>query len=77
MRAARRVDVGGVGGVFVAAPANCQALITTTVTMAISVIEIITRLVWMPRFRWVGRTRERRGPSQSSPLTKRELYSST
>ena len=58
-------------------PETFQALMTTTVTTAMSARETMTMLVSIPRSRRAGRTRERRGPSQSSPTTKRELYSST
>jgi len=61
----------------VRAAGDLQALITTTVTTAISARQSMTMLVWSSRVRRAGRTRERRGRSQSSPTTKRELYSST
>ena len=65
-------------GVAVPLPDVFQALITTTVTMAIAARTTSTTLVSSPRFRRAGRTDDRRGrESTSSPTTKRELYSST
>ena len=73
----RRAGLAG-GGLPPPEPEVCQALMTTTVTIATSATTTRTMLVSRRRVRRSGRTLERRGrASQSSPTTKRELYSST